>query len=461
MTHEPLTPADADILARESRLVAGHILVLLLVDRTPGDTGPVADRVAERITRRLGMVPRCRQRIRSSRLHAGPPIWQDDPDFDVANHVSRADVDGVCDREQLRALVGAAMTARLDHERPLWHLDIVEQVEGDRWAVIARIHHAMADGTGATLMLATLLSDFHDSDAASESWAASPAPSDWSLAMTGVRGRASDFLSLARHGGEAAISPAAWRALTEDVERFGSSARRQLIPRPEQAPFSRAITRNREVAHLDRTLDDFKRAAHAHDEATINDVLLAAMAGALARWEPTRRAKLRHVGVKVPVSMHGGDDKEIGNVDSWMTVKLPVAHHDPVERLDRIASETRASKATEDPETLFRMIEFVGGVSRQAARALSDYESSSHLFAFEVSNLRGPNVVVNSFGGQITEVYPFVDIAQHHALRAQALSLSGRMFLALTADPTVLADLSALAGAIDEALDELLAALSA
>jgi WS/DGAT/MGAT family acyltransferase len=190
--------------------------------------------------------------------------------------------------------------------------------------------------------------------------------------------------------------------------------------------------------------------------ATVNDVVLALVAGALRRWLDHRHGETGPIRVQVPVSMHRPGDAA-ANRDSYFNVDLPVDEPDPVRRLERINAETGDRKAHHDADELFALFTELSHVSRPLYRAAYRAASDPRVFALSVSNVRGPEGPRYLAGGRIRELYGLAKIAPRHALRVSAWSFSGRMSFGLCADADAVADLDVLARGLEASLDELLA----
>ena len=149
---ERLSPEDSRILALESGAIVGHTCKVVIAERA-GDT---VEYLRDRIGRRIGLALRCRQRIATTPFGLGSPVWVDDPEFDPARHVRAVPVDGPVGDAHLREIVARLMAERLPRDRPLWAIDVVEPLEGDKTVLIWRIHHAMADGQ-ATMAIGSAL----------------------------------------------------------------------------------------------------------------------------------------------------------------------------------------------------------------------------------------------------------------------------------------------------------------
>lgn len=265
------------------------------------------------VSARLATEPRATQRVDAS----GPdPRWIEVDDFDIRDHVRRVDVPAGTGtgRADLWRIVGGLMSEHLDRAKPLWTFDVIGPFEDGSEAIAVRIHHAMADGIAAVHFLNALLWDRH----------AEP---------------------------PRVVGPATPVADGSDLRRLPGALLREFGHRASGTPFDRPLTAARELAFADASLAELKAIGAARpNRATVNDVLLAIVAGGLRDWLDTGGSSTRHLRAQVPVSLHNRDrDAGLGNHDSFMNVDLPLGDPDPVARLDRIRAETEPANASTTP----------------------------------------------------------------------------------------------------------------
>ena len=423
---QPLSAEDARILALEDGPVRGHTLKLLVVDGAL-DVDDVRSRLAERIDR---------EPLLGVRLAEGAtPAWEADPGLELALQVRDGDIAAA----GLSAAVGALMAERLPRDRPLWALDVLA-VEGGQTALAWRIHHALADGmTTMRMVRRVLLDGAASAESASRGEAAASPPSAAPPAAAPSR-----------------LSPLR-TALHVPV-----ALRRELSRRGTETVLDATVGDRREVAFADVDLDDVKRIAHAlPDRATVNDVVLTAVAGGLRRWLESLDAHPHALRVKVPVSLHRpGDDA--GNRDSFICVDLPIDELDPVARLGAIAAETRQRKRDHDADTLDAFFRDLSHLSSSVERFAEQWAASPRVFTLNVSNVPGPPGPLSVLGAPVASMHSLAEIGHRHALRVAVVSAGGRIGFGFCADADaigspqpiadgVAADLRVLAERIDRA----------
>ena len=456
---ERLSADDTRILRLESDVIAGHTLKMVLVDPPEGGRPPTLDLVRRRVESRLAGHRRARQRLAPTPLNLATPAWIDDASFDIRHHVRLAS-EPVYDRADLIAYAGKAMAERLDHLRPLWCMDFAGPLDDGRTALVIRIHHCMADGVTALRMLSQLLWDDGSGPAPGDvtPWKAKPEPGTSRLLAAGAGSRMRDLAGAASSGARAAVSPRRWRETGRELVALPATLRRELWPLGADTAFDRRIGGDRELAFTSCSLADLKRIEHAAGEhVTVNDVLLAIVAGAIRRWLSTHEEPMEAMRVQIPVSMHHRDEEgdDLGNRDSFLFCDLPISEPDPRARLEKINAETSSRKEHHDPDELYSFFHSLSHI-RPLYRVASELASGPREFALSVSNVPGPREPVRLLGGNVAELYSIAEPADRHALRASAVSLAGRMGLGFCTDPGAVPGVADLAEGLDDSLAELL-----
>ncbi len=455
---ERLSGEDTRILRLESAAIAGHTMKIAVIESGSGERPVTVERLRARVESRLGALPRARRRLAPTPLGIATPVWVDDEGFEIAAHVRAAPV-ALTDRAALIEFAGETMAERLDHSGPLWCIDVVGPDGDGQTALVIRIHHCLADGVTAVRMLSALLWDA-DSDHDAETpppWSPRPAPGKAHLLAAGATSRLRGLGGAVAGGARGVISPARWRRAGHEIAALPATIRRELWPLGADTAFDRSIGAAREVAFTACRLEDLKRIEHAAGPGvTINDVVLAMIAGAIRGWLETHDEPIEGMRVQVPVSMHHRDERpgELGNRDSFMFCDLPVAEPDPRRRLEAINAETRIRKAEHDPAELYSFFHTLSHI-RPLYRYASELASGPREFALSVSNVPGPRLPVRVLGADVTELYSVAEPADRHALRASAVSLAGRMGFGFCTDPGAVPGIAGLADGLDASLEEL------
>ena len=408
-----LSTDDAHILGLESSAITGHTLKLMVFESGAPDFD--LDELRADVAARLNTQPRARQRVDTS---GAGPRWVQADEFDIADHVRRyPDAGG-----DLLSAVDALMAEHLDRSRPLWTFDLIGPVADGRQAIAARIHHAMADGIAGVRFLEAVLFDPHPN----------PPP----------------------HTGEPGVRPIEKTGRLTEIRRLPGALHRELGHRGSSSPLDREITGSRELAFTVAPLSDLKEIGAALDDpATVNDVLLAMIAGGLRSGLPKGAGRLR---AQIPVSLHYRDEGsgDLGNRDSFLNVDLPLGEDDPMRRLAMIRAQTRVGKSSGDPQEMYDLFHALGRLPRLGA-AVQRLAGSAREFSLAISNVPGPTMTPVVQGRRVEHFFSSSEPAMHHALRISAISCSGEMGIGLCTDPNALPGMAALAEAIDAAFVEL------
>ena len=433
-TAEPLSREDARILELESGPIRGHTLKILVVE---GPEDPSGQALRAAIVQRLPEVPRWRQRLVPAPGTTTGLAWEDDPRFDIERHVRVVSSGRRMGEKELRRVVASTMVEQLDRTRPLWSLDVLPGLEDGRWALVWKVHHCLADGVTILRVGSRLL--WTEEPAQQSPRTHDSARSD-DGAAPGTSARLVAGLRLARFAGHRGLLPREFR-------RVGGLS-----------PLAGEVGPHRAVGFAHCTLDELRSIGRASTpRATVNDVLLAVVAGALRRWLDDRQARGTSMKVQVPVSMHPGPGAEdpAGNRDSFLFVNLPLAEDDPVARLHALAEATRLRKNRHDAEAIYGLRRSLAHAPKLLRRGLQHVVQGPHEYSLNVSNVPGPAGPIHVLGRRVEALYSIAEVAPHHALRVAAVSLSGSMYIGLCADPDIVPDLDGLTANIRWSLDEL------
>jgi len=389
--------------------------------------------------------PRFRQKIaRIPRLER--PVWIDDERFNLSYHVRHTALPAPGEERQLKRLAGRIMSQQLDRGKPLWEMWFVEGIEGDRFAVISKIHHCLADGVSGVDLLSGLMGPDPDHVAkAPARWIPRPAPSPRRMLMDEIGRRASAPLALLR-GREhlpGGLGDAA-RGLGETL----SAGLSQASP----TPLNGDMGPHRRFDWTSLDLDAVKRVRKRHG-GTLNDVVLAVVSGAVRTFLRARGMRVEDLDFRtlVPVSVRTEDEHgKLGNRVSTLMARLPLDEADPAKRLARVietTAELKGGKQALGGEALAKVAdlvfpEFMTLYARMALRGLAAN--------MVVTNVPGPQVPIYMLGARMLEVYPVVPLAAKQGLGVALFSYDGQLFWGFNADWDAVPDLHDFADAIDE-----------
>jgi diacylglycerol O-acyltransferase / wax synthase len=462
---ERLSSVDAAFLEMERPSVHMHVGGLLIFDAPPAlpddAEGSGFARFLALIRSRLHLVPRYRQKLVHPPLGIGNPVWVDDPDFDLSYHVRHAALPSPGTTAQLTEYSARILSRPLDRDRPLWETYVIEGLEGGRFAILSKSHHAMIDGL-AGMDIATVMLDA-EPDASLEvseppPWAPATTPTSTDLAVGAVRHLASSPRELYRTTRKLVEAPArsALRAV-EVGQGVVSVARANLGHRAPRSLLNQAPGPHRRLAIQRVPLAEVKAIKDAFG-TTVNDVVLAAVADATGRYLRSRGARTEKLWLRVmvPVSTREASGAHaLGNRVVSVFVDLPMFELDPVERL-RIChdamSEVKSSHHAVGAGFLIGLSQFAPPtIHAMASRAAS----RSRLFNFLVTNVPGPQQPIYCLGARLLGFFPFAPLSGTQAYAVGLTSIDGWLNFGLVADYDALPDLERVTGFLLEAVAEL------
>lgn len=471
---ERLRGYDAAFLALETPTMPLHVAVLARLDPSTAPGGWSFERLLDHVASRLHLAPLFRRRVVTVPGGLAHPVWADDPDFDVANHVRRLAVAAPGGREELLSAVAAVVGRPLDRSRPLWELHVAEGIggaggPGGSVAVVATAHHAVTDGvTGAALLVSLLDLQPEAVVACSEAatWNPAPLPDPDRLAADAVGGpalvdRLGATATAARRTFETMVGLRRHHRAGSAVGSGAGVAAPFAAPR---TPLNVAVSAGRRVALADLDLDRVKAVKDALG-VTVNDVVLAVCSGALRSWLASQGVvPSSDLVALVPAAVATGSVGGAGLANNVAPMLVPLATtvDDPAARLAAVAAAARRAKdqlGVAGTGGLVELAEAVPPVLVAVASRLATLAGAAGLvpptYNVSVSNVHGPPVPLYLAGARLVSLHPLGPITDGSALNITVLSYAGSMAFGLVADPAAVADLDDLAVGLTTALDEL------
>lgn len=448
-----MSALDASFLDIEGPQAHMHVGWACILARPPDDRPCDFASLRDHIAGRLGRAPRWRQRLEGDPLAVADPVWVDDPDFDADRHIRHAA------GSDLGEIVDAVMSVPLARGGPLWELWIADGLTDGTIGLVGKAHHCMVDGIAAVQMGSMLLDPQPDPppDERDGGWIAHPVPGPLSLTALALADGARGGMALARGAAGLARSPRRALATPFTAARRVRSLAGALLPVAGQSPLNRPGSPRRHLASVSRPLDDLRAVKAAH-QTTVNDVVLAACAGALRRRALRRGEDPAPLKTMVPVNVRGGDeDGTAGNHISFLFVPLPCDVPDALGRLAAVHAETARRKADGEAANTDAVVDALGLLPRPARRAAAHAFASPRMFNLVVSNIPGPAGRLYMAGCELREAYPVVPLAGDHALSIGMTTVQGRACFGLYADAVTLPDADTLAHDLEAELDELVA----
>ncbi|GIF02050.1 diacylglycerol O-acyltransferase [Paractinoplanes rishiriensis] len=426
---------DLTVLVTDRDSVPMHTGAVVIFEGPP----PGADEVRALLHERVPGIPRLRQTLRRTPIGCGRPIWVDDPDFSIDRHLTRLDWPAPDSDRSLFDVATGLLCRPLPADWPLWSATVV--TSGERAALVVVLHHVLADGLGGLAILAAL-ADERSGAGAVRAFPRRP-PTVWQLAgdATGEKWRA-------------------LRALPGDLRRGWAGLHelgigRGVPRRAERISLVRPTSRRRELARVTAGLDDVVAVAHRHG-GTVNDVVLAAVTGAMLDGLHARGEWPGHLVVSVPVSGRDpADAGSLGNNTGVRPIVVP-AVTDDAGRLAGIVAATAATRRTVRASSAAPLGWAFRALHRTGLFAMFiRHQRLVHTFE---TNVRGPASALHIGGHRIGALVPMVATPGNVGVTFAALSYAGNLVVSMITDPDLVPERDAMAGALHRSFARLAAA---
>ncbi len=471
MTVDRLSALDASFLYAESSTMPLHVAMTVVFDPTTLPGGYSFSSMRDRIERRIAVTPVFRRRLVEVPLRLGHPIWVDDPDFDLDNHLHRGAIPSPGGPYELAEFTAEMATHQLHRDRPLWEMWLVEGLADGNVALVAKMHHSTVDGMSGAALLAVLFDV--QSDAPDIAEATSPlrgarystfiTPSDLWLVAQALAYRSTLPVDIARTFWRSGLS-------VLDVRRIRKHSESVSGGLPLTAPrtsINASVSTRRRVAFAVSSLADVKRLKNAIG-TSVNDVILAICTGVLRSYLTSRdELPERPLVSVVPVSVAQQltTTKESSNKISGMFVQMPTNEDDPLQRLKFIhegAQQAKDEHSMLGPGVLQDWAELADPmVFPAAARLYQRLQLADHhppVANLLISNVAGPDFPLYLGGARMLAGFPFGPVIEGMGLNVTIMSYCGVLYWGFISCSRSIPDVWALARYVPSALQELLGA---
>jgi WS/DGAT/MGAT family acyltransferase len=426
------------------------------------DEEPQIDLLVDRITRMTLAVPKLRQRVIGNPVSPIPPRWEFDPNFDITFHLKRFHVPGDGTDRPLMRIAEQMGEQDFDRDRPLWEMALVQGWDGDRAAVIIKLHHAITDGVGGMSMAASLFDLTRE--AATD---LGPMPEEPRGDVLGVAGRVVNGAVFAGRStyrrAQALVDGAvgiAGRVVADPGESavagaaFAQSAARLLAPANEPlSPLMHGRSLSVRMAVLQVPFRPFKAAAKASG-GTLNDTYMAAVGGGVAAYHEQHNAPCEYVRVNMPVNMRAASDADAGN--RWVPARfpMPIDSGDPVTRIQRLSpllKQARSEPALLLSDTIYRLLT---ALPQSAATSVAAGMMKGCDLA--ITNVPGPPIALYTSGAEVQGIIPFAPKGGA-AANVALMTYHGTAYIGINVDTRAIPDPEVFIDHIRRAFDEMLA----
>jgi diacylglycerol O-acyltransferase / wax synthase len=447
-----LSGLDASFLDLEGEVAHMHVAACAVLE----GPAPSYEQLIDALESRLHLIPRYRQRLAFVPLSQGRPVWVDDPQFRLPFHVRHTALPKPGSDAQLKRLAGRIFSQALDRTRPLWELWMVEGLSDGRFALLTKTHHALVDGENIASVLFDRSPTTTVAEPAPPAWVAKPLPSGAQLLANALIERATSRGEVRRTADHLLrTTRRAASTLSSAVTSISGVTLPGSLTTPS-SPYNVPIGPHRRFTWVRTELEDLREIKNVLG-GTVNDVVLAAIAGALGvhmrRHEhPTDGVVLRAL---VPISVNSGEPESSGNELAAMWAPLPVGITDPATRLAAITEATAGIKDTGHALGAAQITDLSGFAPPTLVAHAVRLQASQDPFNLVVTNVPGPQSPMYFSGRKLEALYSLVPLAENNALGIAVMSYNGAVNFSLNADYDELPDLEDLADDVSAAVTEL------
>jgi diacylglycerol O-acyltransferase len=458
--YERLSAQDLSFLLAEEAHAPMHVGALAVLEAGPlrkQDGGIDIARYRQAVESVLHWIPRYRQKLAWVPLEQWP-VWVDDRHFDLGYHIRHLSLPRPGSLEQLREMAGRILSRHLDRSRPLWEIWVIEGLqEGEQFALLNKIHHCMIDGAAGADLSQILLSPSAQAEPAEPvPYLPRPAPGPLELLRDSLR----------EHGARplrALLGAQRW--LSEEPRDVAGELRRRAaalaelsrwtLARASDTPINGELSPHRRFDWLTMPLADARELGRVL-ECSVNDIVLATVAGALRRYLFRRRVDTAELDFRVaaPVSVRREEHRgRPGNhVSSWI-LRMPLAEADPLAQLATIREQTAQHKRSESAlgiEMLMQAAEWLP--APVIARGVTLARGPANMI---VTNIPGPQFPLYQVGARLLGLYPVVPLLPGSGLGIALFSYEGKLCWGFNADYELVMDLPAFVSDLTAAFEAL------
>jgi len=451
--YERLSALDALFLDIEDDRCHMHVAAALVFDGAPlqGPHGGLdMERIRAYLDSRLHLIPRYRQRLAYIPLERHP-VWVDDERFNLFYHVRHTALPRPGEVRQLKRLCGRILSQKLDPTKPLWEIWVVEGLADGCFALVTKVHHAMVDGiAGMDLLQVVLSPQATRAFDAGPTWRPRPAPNAAELVAGEVLRRGAGMAALARNALAAATVPgetleAAREAMSGVLEYMapGTTPASPTPLNPELGPHRRFDWVRMDLADV--------KAVRAALGGTLNDVVLATVAGAARRFLQGRGVAVGDLDFRamVPVNIRATADRgRAGNRLANFVVPLPIGEPDLRTRHRMVVEATGVQKSSHVVQGGELISDIANWTVRGVLTQVIQLAAERRAWNVVVTNVPGPKLPLYLLEAPLREAYPVVPLFKQQGVGVALFSYDGGLFWGVNADWDAVPDLHDLVEAL-------------
>jgi WS/DGAT/MGAT family acyltransferase len=450
-----LSAQDASFLYFEKREAPLHIGSIAVFE------GRVDyDRFVDNIAAKINLIPRYQQIVVPAPFNIGHPTWEWDPNFDIRRHITSVKLDKPGTDEQLFETAANLFSTILDREKPLWEMALIHGLEGDRSALLTKVHHCLVDGVSGIELLMLVM----DVSPAPPPPAQVPNPEKDEIPSPVER-----FCEAILDNVSSSLD--SWssrqKRLIEDVGGAGHTratlhALETALPYMQvpvvRAPFNKPLSVGRKVAFSEYSFQEIRQ-IRAAAGGTVNDVVLTVLGGGMAKYLEMHGQTThgRSIRVLTPVNVRKDDERgALGNRVSMLLIEVPVGVSDPIERLNAIRKRTEALKRRQVADGIESLGTGINSTPPALQALMGMLPTPPNTFANMVcTNVPGPMIPLYTLGHRLQAHYPMIPLGWEMGISLGVTSYDQKLYFGFMADARAGSDVARLKEFSDQAYVEL------
>jgi WS/DGAT/MGAT family acyltransferase len=427
-------------------------------DETPMHIGSVAvfegeisfDRLVQNIDEKMHLIPRYRQRVISAPLNLHHPTWELDPSFDIRKHIIPVRLDPPGSDDQLRHLAARLFQGMLSRDKALWEIFLVHGLEGDRSALVSKVHHCLVDGvSGIELLMIVLDVSPNPSPPPppAEVYQAPPISDTLTRFSDALFDRLADSLKTASDVQGALLNTIDNPASARSVSRALETALPYFARPGQRAPFNGPFSGERRLTWSECSFAEV-RAIRRACGGTVNDVVLSVLGGALSRYYEAHDIGTEDQVARIltPVNVRREDERgSLGNRITMLLVEVPLGLRDPVERLKAVRERTENLKRNHVADGMELVADSLNGLPPMLQALFGALPKPPNTVGNLVcTNVPGPMIPLYCVGHPLEAHYPLVPIAWEMGVGCAVTSYNQKLYFGLMADAKAAPDVDRL-----------------
>jgi diacylglycerol O-acyltransferase / wax synthase len=420
--------------------------------------------VVEHIGDRLHLIPRYLQKVVPDPFNLGHPTWESAIDFDISQHIFHIKNKKKISQNELMAHAGEVLSGVMDRQKPLWEIHIVNNIEGNRSAMISKIHHCMVDGISGVDLMKILF----DISAKSSPPPPKPEPKSEPTAKDSTQVFIDSLLGSVQEGMNRFVELQQGllqltQIFTQNPQMLGAiplmaeNLPAATTPAPV-LPFNKQCGGTRKLAWTEFSFAE-ARAIRGNLNGSVNDVVLTILVMAISRYTEMHGDDIKGKIVRfmMPVSLRQKEQRgALGNLISILPVEIPLDTKNPLELFKQVNHKTGLMKATQMASGLGMLGAMYGMMPAPVQSALGAIANLPFpVFNTVATNVPGPQVPMYMNGKRMIAQYPFVPIGYNLGMGTAIFSYDGKLFFGIGADTLAMADVEKFREILDECYLEL------